>query len=189
MAGMVFVDANQEINTTDDPWPDPYVKALGKGLDILSVTGISENHKLSLEEWRAYLDEERTEKHARVAAAEFAGYRESGPVLATKKQLEAEHELLGNRPVSVLAGRAVRDFERIFEAGIRAGNGTEEERRLFREMLEMYEGRDDRWQRETLKLSTKGRWKVARESGHNVQLTEPEVVVGELRWVLDNLAD
>ena len=187
IAGMVFVDANQELNTTDDPWPEPYIKALAQGLAWNEVTGIAGEHRLTKGEWAAYLEEEGSEKHACTAAAEFAAYRASGPTLALKEQLEADPPVLGDRPVSVLAGRTVRDFERVFEAGLKMGNGTEEERRLFREMLESYEVRDEGWQRETLKLSGKGRWAVAQESGHNVQFTEPEVIVGELRWILENL--
>jgi pimeloyl-ACP methyl ester carboxylesterase len=189
VAGMLFVDANQELNTTEDPWPEPYVRAMGKGLDSLSITGMRENHKLSAEEWQAFLEEEATEKHGRVAAAEFAGYRESGPVLAAKKQLEAESPLLGNKPLSVLAGRAVGDFEKIFREGLRVGNGTEEERMLFKRMLETYEIRDNGWQRATMRLSRNSRWNVAMNSGHNVQFTEPDVIVEELKWVLDNLLD
>jgi pimeloyl-ACP methyl ester carboxylesterase len=190
VAGLVMVDANQEINTTDDPWPLSYVRAMGEGLDFLSVTGIRANHRLSAEEWTAFQAEaeENKVKHAAVSAAEMAGYRDSGPELGRKKQLEAKLPVLGERPVSVLAGRAVQDFEKIYQAGLERGNGTEKERSLFREMEEGYEERDNDWQKATMRLSRRSRWRVAGESGHNVQFTQPEVIVEELKWVLKNCA-
>jgi hypothetical protein len=184
---MVFVDANQELNTTDDPWPSPFVQAISRGLDFLEVTGITQNHKLLPDEWQAYLDEEHSEKHARVVAAEMAGYRDSGPFLAEKKQLQARPPLLGNRPISVLKGLTEKDFEKVYEAGIKAGNGTEEERRLFREAFKTYGASTEAWQRGTMSLSNNSRWAIASKSGHNIQFTEPGVIVEELQWVLANL--
>ncbi|CRG88156.1 hypothetical protein PISL3812_05183 [Talaromyces islandicus] len=187
VAGIVFVDANQELNTTEDPWPSPFVRSLARGLDFLEVTGTTQNHKLLPDEWQAYLDEEHSVKHERVAAAEAAGYRDSGPVLAQKKQLQARPPLLGDRPISVLKGRAERDFEKVYEAGIKAGNGTEEERAQFREAFKTYGALTEAWQRETMKLSNNSRWGFAEKSGHNVQFTEPEVIVEDLQWVLSHL--
>lgn len=187
VAGMVFVDANQELNTTEDPWPSPFVQSLARGLDFLEVTGITKNHRLLPDEWQAYLDEEHSEKHARVVAAEMAGYRGSGPVLAEKKQLRAKPPLLGERPISVLKGLTEKDFGKVYEAGIKAGNGTEEERAMFREAFKTYGALTEAWQRATMSLSNNSRWRIAEKSGHNVQFTEPEVIVEELQWVLDHL--
>lgn len=185
--GMVFVDANQELNTTEDPWPSPFVKSIAHGLDFLEVTGISQNHKLLPDEWQAYLDEEKSPKHARTVTAEAAGYRDSGPVLAEKKQLLARPPLLGDRPISVLKGRTERDFERIYEAGIKAGNGTEEERAQFQDAFKTYGALTEAWQRETMGLSKNSSFAIAEKSGHNIQFTEPDVIVEKLQWVLDSL--
>ncbi|KAH8699141.1 Alpha/Beta hydrolase protein [Talaromyces proteolyticus] len=187
VSGIIFVDANQEQHTIQNPSPDYFINTISQGLDFCSVTGLNKNHKLLPAEWQAYLDDQSTEKRGRVAAAEAAGYRESGPVLAAKKQLHTTPPLLGNRPICVLKGQTHRDFENILEAGSNAGNGTDEERKSFREWLRTYDSKDEIWQREMLSLSNRSRWTTASKSGHNIQLTEPGLIIDALRWVLDNI--
>jgi pimeloyl-ACP methyl ester carboxylesterase len=41
--------------------------------------------------------------------------------------------------------------------------------------------------KEWLKISTKSKLVFARESGHFIQLTQPDVVVDGVKYVLDNL--
>jgi pimeloyl-ACP methyl ester carboxylesterase len=188
--GMVFVDANQELNTIEGPWPAPYIDSVAEGLDVWDVVGINQAHKLLPDEWEALLSQnkEYAEKHARVAAAEAKGYIGSGAVLAAKRHLDLKDPpLLGSCPVSVIKGRAYRDFELMLEAGTKAGSGTEEERRQFAEMIETYDHLDEKWQKGLLGLSSRPRWVGAGTSGHNVHLTEPEVIVEEVRWILENL--
>lgn len=188
--GVVFVDANQELNTIEGPWPAPYIDSVTEGLDIWDVVGIRQNHGLLKDEWEALLSrsEEWEEKHARVAAAEAKGYIPSGEVLAAKRQFDLEDPpLLDSHPVSVIKGRTYRDFQLMLESGTKAGNGTEEERRQFAEMIETYDQLDERWQKGLLGLSRRSRWVRAEKSGHNVHLTEPEVIVQEVKWVMENL--
>lgn len=187
ISGIVFVDANQELNTIEGWWPAPYIDAVCQGLDVLDVTGITKNHQLRPDEWQAYLVEEKSDRHARTATAEAAGYRGSGSTLASKNQLHASPPLLGDRPVSVLKGHAHCDLENILAAGIKAGTGTEKDRELMREMLKTYDTKDEKWQRGILSLSSRSKWTVASKSGHNVQFTEPEVIAGEVQWVLDQI--
>ncbi|EEA28970.1 hypothetical protein TMatcc_002672 [Talaromyces marneffei ATCC 18224] len=187
--GMLFVDANQELNTIEGPWPAPYVDSVTEGLDVWDIVGISENHNLLEDEWQVLLsrNKEYAEKHARVAAAEARGYIDSEAVLSAKRHFDLKDPpFLGRCPVSVIKGRTFRDLELMLEAGTKAGNGTEEERRQFAEVIETYDAYDEKWQRGLLELSTRSRWVRAEKSGHNIHLTEPEVIVQEVRWVLDN---
>jgi hypothetical protein len=75
--------------------------------------------------------------------------------LAAKKQFE--RQFLGDRAVSVIRANTPRDSQRMYDAGVKAGNGTEEERRLFREYLEKWDERDYAQQEEILRLSSFGR--------------------------------
>lgn len=186
---MVFVDANQELNTTLDLWPEDFVQAIWKGLDVFEVTGVRSHTALSPAEWAAFEEEEASEKHQATAALEFNSYRPSGPILAEKKQLESSQPVLGTRPVSVLKGNSLRDFTEMYEAGLAAGNGMRGQRNKYKNWIEpeSHVQRDEGWQRGNMRLSwnarfvrCKGEW-----TGHNVQLTEPETIVGELRWVLE----
>ncbi|OKL60899.1 hypothetical protein UA08_03219 [Talaromyces atroroseus] len=187
ICGMVFVDANQELNTIEGPGPAPYIDTVLQGLDIIDVVGLTKTHKLLPDEWQTYLIEEKSERHSRIAAMESEEYLGSGPVLASKKQLHATPPLLGESPVSVLKGQTYKDFEKLFVAGSEAGNGTEEERKMFREFLKTYDTLDEKWQKGMLSLSSRSRWITTYKSGHNIQLTEPDVIVDEIKWVLDNL--
>lgn len=145
--GVVFVDANQELNTIEGPWPAPYINSVTEGLDIWDVVGICQNHRLLKDEWEALLsgNEEWKEKHARVAAPEANGYMNSGKALAAKKHFDLEDPpLLGSCPVSVIKGRTYKDFQLMLEAGTKARSGTEKERRQFAEMIERYDQDDER---------------------------------------------
>jgi len=42
-------------------------------------------------------------------------------------------------------------------------------------------------QRDQLKLSKRGRIVFAEKSGHNVDLTEPDLIAEEVKWVLEQL--
>ncbi|KAF4992321.1 hypothetical protein F66182_16526, partial [Fusarium sp. NRRL 66182] len=73
--GIVFVDANQELNTIEGPWPAPYIDAVTEGLKIWDVVGISQTHRFLPDEWEVLLSQtkEYAEKHKRTAAAEARG--------------------------------------------------------------------------------------------------------------------
>ena len=73
----------------------------------------------------------------------------------------------------------------MYETGVAKGNGTEEERSRCREILDGWDEREEELMREQLKLSTKGHYVRTLNSGHNLQMTEPEFVAGEIRWVLE----
>jgi hypothetical protein len=99
--------------------------------------------------------------------------------LAAKKQLE--NQILGNRPVSVLAANNAMDIRDIYEAGIAAGNGTEEERGRYRASVDGFTVEDISNMKEQLKLSTLGTYTFTESDGHNVQMTEPQLVVDEIK--------
>jgi pimeloyl-ACP methyl ester carboxylesterase len=184
VAGLVLVDANQEHMLEVLDWRDPSLKAVAGKLNSFEVTGVRQSHKLTDKEWRGYRDDESSPKHQKQAAAEWDEYAESFKVLASKRQLNRQPPLLGDRPVYVVLGRNKMDLEKLYEAGVKAGYGTENERAACREILRTYEEKDSRLQLEQLTLSGNNRWVMAAESGHNVHLTQPEVVADATRWVL-----
>jgi len=182
VVGMVFVDANTEKTFDGGNWPLPFITAVTKDQDWLETTGLAEAQKLSSEEWATVMETQQDSKHQRAEAAESKGHQQDRGLLATKMQFE--RQILGDRAISVVRGNTPRDFQRMYDAGVKAGNGTEEERRLFREYLENWDERDHAQQEEILKLSTLGRL-VRSTGGHNVQMEEPELVAEEIRWVWD----
>lgn len=186
IAGLVLIDANQEHTLEVLDWRDPSIRAVAGKLDYFEVTGVRRNHKLTETEWREYQDVENSPKHKKQAAAEWLEYAGSFKVLASKRQLNRNPPLLGDRPVCVVMAHNEMDHQKLYDAGVKAGNGTQQERAAFRELLRTWEEKDKRLQMEQLSLSGNGRWVVAEESGHNVHLTQPEVVAEATRWVLDD---
>lgn len=187
VAGMVFVDANQE-NTFlhHEDFPSPSFETVVASIDYYEVTGIKANTALSKEEFQAVLDVQGKSSTGITSLAEEAGAKGDPPVLAAKKQLQ--NQVLGNRPISVIHANTVRDFERLYEAGVKAGNGTERDRQEFRDIVEFWRESSTMRAKEILDLSGVCSYRDATESGHNIQLLEPELIVDELKWVYSHLA-
>jgi hypothetical protein len=97
--------------------------------------------------------------------------------------------VLANRPVCVIKGHNHRDLEKAYNAGVKAGNGTAEERDRYREMLDTWDKNELELQKEFLTLSDNPRFLVAVNGGHNVHMTDPGVIVDGIKWTLSNLDD
>jgi len=187
IVGMVFVDANTEKSFDGGDWPRSYVNNVIGDINWIEVTGLAADQVLTVEEFQAVLNEQSKPRSQATEASESRGYRGDPVVLAAKKQFEKQP--LGNRPISVITAWTWRDFQRMYDAGVAAGNGTEDERELFRELLSKWKDTDRVQQSEILKLSSFGRHQYAEASGHNVQMAEPSLVANEIRWVLDQVIE
>jgi pimeloyl-ACP methyl ester carboxylesterase len=186
VAGMVFVDANQE-NTFlgHEDFPSPGFEAMLTGVDYYGISGIRANTPLSKEEFQIVLDVQGKLSTAITSRAEEAGAKGDPPVLAAKKQLQ--NQVLGNRPVSVIHANTARDFQRLYEAGINAGNGSESDRQEFRDIVEFWKETSTMRAKEIMGLSGVHNFRDATDSGHNIQLLDPELIVDELKWVYSHL--
>ena len=54
-------------------------------------------------------------------------------------------------------------------------------------MIKAVDEKNERLQKEFLKVSTQSELVFATESGHFVQMTQPDIVVGGVNWVIDKL--
>ncbi len=115
-------------------------------------------------------------------AVEHVAWPPTEQVLGQKKQLEKQ--FLGDKPVSVIKGNNARDYQQVYDAGVAAGNGTDEQRRIVSEMISGMEAKDLFLQKELLKLSSVSRFVQLEKPGHLVILEEPEAVAQEVEWVL-----
>ncbi|KAL5347449.1 hypothetical protein ACLOAV_007761 [Pseudogymnoascus australis] len=186
IAGLVLVDANHETTVLPLKKWLAAIEPLAVGLEPYAAKGIEAEKKLTQEEWDAFVGDEGTEKFQLQAEREDEAYEPSFATLQ-KKELGKRQPLLGGKPVHVISGARSRDGRGVYKAGVERGNGTEEERRIAREAIEGADEVNDRLIEEHLKLSTKGKLVLARESGHFVQITQPDVVVEGVEWVLDEL--
>ncbi|KAI1074776.1 alpha/beta-hydrolase [Whalleya microplaca] len=186
IAGLVLVDANHETAPLVMDVNDPILWAVADGVDPYFAWGVEAERKLTQEEWDAFRAAQTTDKYKLIAQKEDEQYAPSFETLR-KKELNKKQPLLGDKPVYVIRGTRSRDWNGLYKAGVEKGNGTEEERSYVRELIKAVDEKNGRLQKEFLKVSTKSELVSATESGHFVQMTQPDVVVGGVKWVLENL--
>ncbi|RYP51309.1 hypothetical protein DL768_003313 [Monosporascus sp. mg162] len=187
IAGLVLVDANHETAPLVMDVNDPILWTVAAGVEPYSAWGVEAEHKLTQEEWDAFRAAETTEKFKLIEHKEgFENYMPSFETLR-KKELSKKQPLVGDKPVYVIGGTRSRDWSGLYKAGVAKGNGTEEQRSHVRELIKTVDAKNEGLMKEFLKLSTKSELVFATESGHFVQMTQPEIVVGGVKWVLDNL--
>lgn len=168
-----------------ETWPDFSISAVTDGLDYMDVVGLMRDRVLTNEEWGDLMAEEQSEGHAKQAAQELPFLQVSRGVLAEKEQLVPGKDVLKGKPLSVLGGNSKRDHELLYDAGVARGAGTVAQRERFREYLAKWGRCEEEFHRELLNLSSVARYSVTRRSGHNIQLTQPELIADEVRWVLE----
>ena len=186
IGALVLVDPVQE-RMLFETWPDPSIGAVTEGLDYMEVVGLTKDYKLTESEWKDLMLEESSEKHARQAARELLYLQISRAVIAKKQQLIPSKDILKGKPLSVLRGNSKRDHELLYQAGIANAKGTETQRATFRNYLAQWGESEESFQRELLHMSSLTRFSTTKQSGHSIQLTEPELVADEIRWVLRNI--
>jgi pimeloyl-ACP methyl ester carboxylesterase len=189
IAGLVLVDANHETAPLVMNVNDPILWTVAAGVEPYSAWGVEAKHKLTQEEWDAFREAERTEKFRLIMHKEdVENYMPSFETLR-KKELSKKQPLplVGDKPVYVIVGTRSRDWSGLYEAGVAKGNGTEEQRSYVRELIKTVDAKNEGLMKEFLKLSTKSELVFATESGHFVQMTQPEIVVDGVKWVLDNI--
>ncbi|EEQ87567.1 hypothetical protein RJZ56_001393 [Blastomyces dermatitidis] len=183
VAGMVLAEAATERQCQFFQIPDPNVAAVLGGLNFAQVTGLRADSMLSRDEWRARAIERP--RGMASSQAEADSFVEVCETLAVKGQFE--RQAMGNRPVSIIRCNGMRDYERLYAKGVEVGNGTQEQRKAFRDLLDSWDEVDRELKEEQLRLSSKCHFVHVADCGHNVQLTRPDVIAEEIKWVLDNI--
>lgn len=184
VAGMVLADGSTERQCDYFRIPDPNINAVLGDLRVAQVTGLREDARLSRDEWRARAIDISRGTIAAQAEANNDTLRLVCRTLGEK--LQFQNQVMRDRPLSVIRC-STQDFERIYQAGIEAGNGTTAQREAFRAMLERWPLIDQELKEEQLQLSSNTHLIHLPDCGHNVHLTRPDVVAEEIQWVLDHL--
>jgi pimeloyl-ACP methyl ester carboxylesterase len=183
VVGIVFIEANQERTLEVLDWRPIFQWVSAAKIDFQKVTDIEKRQRLTDEEWKQYQADANDPKNQKQADVESREYAASFPVLAAKKQLHRKPPLLGNYPVSVVKGENGRELRKLYDAAVEKGFGTYEEQIRFREFLSTFDEIDLGLQTELRDLSLRSRFVGASRSGHDVQLTQPEVIVEEVKLI------
>ncbi|GFG12934.1 hypothetical protein IFM61392_07669 [Aspergillus lentulus] len=166
---------------------DPIFWTVAADVDPYSAWGVEAEHKLTREKWDAFRAAEAAEKYKLIARKEdFENYMPNFETLR-KKELSKKQPLVGDKSGYVIVGTRSRDWGGLYKAGVAKGNGTEEQRSYVRELIKTVDAKNEGLMKKSLKLSTKSAPVFATESGHCLQMAQPEFVVDGVKWVLHNL--
>ena len=122
---------------------------------------------------------------------------------ADMEALQLKNCVLGDKPLSVIRGNSLiekwRQLEREEQALLEKIDGNAETRGCSeiemkeierkRDLLGLWDREDERLKKAQLGLSRRSRYVQASKVGHNVVRYRPDVVVEEVKWVLDNVGD
>jgi len=184
--GMVFIEANQEHTLEVLDWREVAFSPVLAGVDRAETTGILHSHKLTQEEWELYEQAGKSEKHQKQATLEFELYEESFSTLGEKRQLSMVPPLLRDRPVYVIRGDNGGDFQKLYDAGVKMGNGNSGEREQFQAILQTWDEKDRALQKGHLALSNTNHYTEVSDAGHDLQLTAPRAIADGVKWVINN---
>lgn len=193
VAGAVFLDTVTEENYKTRPEKLPQImRAMYEGVDM-SFLWTERKPAMTEEEWEEVLNseglgnkppsEERRHQQMKATRFEIENLIPSSDILAEKKQFDAT--VMGDRPVSVIKGDAPGEYRKCFKKAIAAGKGTEDQRKLISDYLEIADEKQLSLQFKQLRLSRNSRLIEARESWHNVPWYQPDLVAREVKWCLD----
>ncbi|KAA8641791.1 hypothetical protein EYZ11_004964 [Aspergillus tanneri] len=186
VAGMVLVDASTERqgNFVQAIHQDAIAAVLGN-MNFAQVTGLRAQAQLSRDEWRTRAAD--ISRSLSTWQAESALLHEVCDTLGQKDQYRTR--ALGAKPLVVLRARPSQDYERIYAAGVAAGQGTEAQRAAFRDLLDRWDAWNQETQAAQLQLSSMHRLVDVPDCGHHVHLIRPELVAAEVRWVYNQILD
>ncbi|KAF2730063.1 alpha/beta-hydrolase, partial [Polyplosphaeria fusca] len=182
VVGLALIEPASELlyQTHKPVIPPPAFDAVLKGVDVDKVTRLREESGMTDAEWDDAI--RGIEKTAPGAALEEC--RASGRILADKHQLT--RHVMSPWPVAVLRCNWAVELQKLFDAGVEAGNGSDEERKQVREFLWAWRAFDDEV-RAGLDMAEGGvtrRYTYFEECGHDVPSRRPDVVIQEVGWVM-----
>ncbi|PSK51733.1 hypothetical protein B9Z65_3000 [Elsinoe australis] len=178
--GLVLADAATELMyQVFTRTPDPALETIAKGVDFAELTDLRRESKLTDDEWRAALEAiERTQPGARLEDTHGGG-------LELARSVQGQRHVLEPWPLSVVRCNMARDFQLIFEEGVKRGNGSREEKEQARSYIDRVIMFLDDIAAAQLRLSSCHRFVTLDDRGHDDILRRPEVYVNEVQWIMN----
>ncbi|KAL4797714.1 alpha/beta-hydrolase [Aspergillus venezuelensis] len=182
VAGMILAESATELMyQLFSHIPPPDLERLSEGIDYAKLTHAREESGLTKSEWERAMEAiQRT-----VPGAQREDNHSSGRELAKLRQFE--RQILGDNPLSVIRCDMTKDFRVLYDAGVKKGQGTGEERAKAKEFIETLELFDDELRFTQTRLSNSSRYRTFLEYGHDGVLRKPEIIVDEVKWILQSM--
>lgn len=180
VTGMILAETATELTYQLYPQiPSSSLQAVAAGLDLTELTNGRQEAKFTDEEWDAII-----EANARTAEAASAEDNR-GSALALAQHLQFQHHVMSPWPVVVIRCDMANDFRIIYAAGVKRGQGTEQQRIDAMAFINQFELYDDELKAAQLRLSSCRRYVNFPQRGHDDLVRRPEVYVEEVRWVME----
>ncbi|KAH8586121.1 hypothetical protein B0O99DRAFT_657001 [Bisporella sp. PMI_857] len=140
-------------------WRNPHLEAISQGLEVYGI-------------------------HILASDKERAEYRPSFSTIA-KKIRKSNPALPGDKSVCVFIEKSGWDYKGLYDTSVERGSGTEEERRAARDLVRTWDKNGEALQKEIFIYSTHSEVVIAAESGHRIELTQPEVSADAADWAAE----
>ncbi|KAG4436316.1 hypothetical protein IFR05_008210 [Cadophora sp. M221] len=185
VVGLVLVEANNENTLETLDWR-PFMNWISSsGIDIPATLNLELRNQMSQDEWLQSQQDAAQPSHIEQAVREFAAYPASFEALRRKNLLSREPPLFDLQPLVVVVGTNGVDMQKLMKAAIEIGVGTLEERAHFQKFVEEFEDIDYGLQSSAQRLSENSLvYSAGNNSGHNVHMTEPEILMIIIRYVM-----
>lgn len=161
--------------------PPNELMAIGKSVDWDALTDIKHQSGMSDEQW----------DYALAAQGRCSGAQKLEDTHASAHQLALHHQLdqqtFGGRPLSVVRCNMVMDYQTLYDAGVKNGDGTEDERKVARQFIETFDLFHEQIARAQCRLSRNTEFRAFEQWGHDLPIRRPAVVVEEMKKLLERV--
>lgn len=182
VVGMMLLDSATELMLQlFQRLPPIELLSVAQNVDWDQLTDIRRQSGMTDEEW-----EYAIKAQGRcVEALRMEDTHASARQLALKYQFDKQ--TFGARPLRVLRFNMTMDYQMLYEAGVKNGDGTQEERRKAMEFIQTFGLFHDQIARAQCMLSRDAEFQYYGDCGHDLPIRRSGVIVEELRMLLRRL--
>lgn len=184
VVGVVLLDTATELMLALIPRiPPRELEAVGKNVDWDALTDLKSQSGMSDEQWNYALEAagrctdaiNREDTHG--SAHQLAG------------MLQIDKQAMGDRPLHIVRYNMSKDHQALYDAGVKNGDGTEEERRVARQFIETWRLYADQMARVQCRFSRYTTFVAYGEWGHDLPIRNPVAAAEEVRKLLVRVRD
>jgi pimeloyl-ACP methyl ester carboxylesterase len=155
--------------------------SIARNVDVEALTHLQRDSGMTDEEWEYAIAASERCRHAQSLEDTHA----SAYALALHRQLD--HGVFHPRPLTVVQCNMTRDYQMLYDEGVKLGDGSEEERAVARGFIEKWGCFHGQLARAQTRLSGHVRMKYFERWGHDLPMRRPQIVVDEVRGLLERM--